>query len=97
MPLLIWLLLPHATSAACFLAAFWWISVVDTNRSELDLMLGVAGYIFGMAALVVSLVSTALVAGNRHFRPQGHWLAVHFIAVAITLYLGHLWMGAHIA
>ena len=91
-----WLLLPHALSATAFAAAFAWIWHVGTNRSEPDLILGIAGFVALAVALIVSIAAAAahLRKGLRHSWP---WLLAHAAGLGLALALASRWLGAHIA
>ena len=93
----LWLLVPHALSCACFGAAFLWISIVRTNRSDPDLILGVAG----LAALAAALAATIAALGLTLFRPAARrhwpWLLAHPGGLLLALALADGWIAAHLA
>lgn len=90
----LWILAPHAVSGACFTAAFVWMSVVGTNRSDPDLNLGIVGFVALAAALVTSVAGSFMVfrKGARRYWP---WLLAHLGGLALALALAFGWLGAH--
>jgi hypothetical protein len=92
-----WLLLPHALSAWCFLAAYAWMTHAGSNRTAPDLYLGMAGYALGAAALVASGVAFARHPWGSGWARGAAWLAAHVAAVAGLLVLGVAWLALHIA
>ena len=91
-----WLLLPHALSGTAFAAAFAWIRHVGTNRSEPDLILGIAGFVALTAALIAS-IAAAVMHVRKGLRRSWPWLLAHGVGLALTLALASSWLGAHIA
>ena len=92
----LWLLLPHAVSAACFGAAYAWRSHAGSNRTDPDFYLAMAGYGALVAAVVATVVAVVLVVrgGIRRTWP---WLSVHLAAICVILLMAGDWLGAHIA
>ena len=92
----LWFLVPHAVSVACFVAAFLWISNVGTNRTGLDLNLGIVGFVALAAALITSITAVIIIfrQGVRQYWP---WLLAHLGGLALALALAFGWLGAHIA
>jgi hypothetical protein len=91
------LLLPHALSALCFLAAHAWMTHAGSNRTAPDLYFGLAGYALAVVALVASAVALARHPWGSGWRRGAAWLAAHVAAVAGLLFLGLAWLALHIA
>ncbi len=92
----LWFLVPHAVSVVCFAAAFGWMFIVGTNRSNPDLYLAIAGFLALAAALVSSIAGVVIVlrkGAGRHWP----WLLAHLCGLALVLALASSWLGAHIA
>lgn len=92
----LWLLLPHAISAACFAAAFAWLSIAGTNRTMPDLYLAIGGFVALGAAVIATIAGVAIVfrKGVRRLWP---WILVHLAAVCVLLLTAGGWIGAHLA
>ncbi len=92
----LWLLLPHALSAACFGAAFAWLFHAGTNRTLPDLYLAIGGFVALAAAVVATIVAVVLVfrSGARRFWP---WLSIHLGVLCIAFLIAGEWLGAHVA
>ncbi len=91
----LWCLAPHAASVAFFVAAFVWMLIVGTNRSQPDLNLAIVGYVALPVALVTTIAwcFTAFRQGVRRIWP---WLLGHLGGLALALALAAVWLGAHL-
>ena len=92
----LWFLVPHAVSGACFAAAFVWMSIARTNRTEADLNLAIIGFA-ALAVAVLSSISAVFIVFRRGARRYWPWLLAHLAALAFALMLAHRWLGSHIA
>lgn len=92
----LWLLLPHAISAACFAAAFGWLSIAGTNRTMPDLYLAIGGFVALGAAVIATIVGVAI-AFRRGVRRSWPWILVHLAAVCVLVLTAGEWIGAHLA
>ena len=97
LPSPLWFLVPHMLSSTCFAAAFVWMSIVDTNRSEPGLVLGTAGFIALVTALLSSIVAAALTLFRQRERRHWPWLIAHLGGLALALALADSWFAAHLA
>ena len=97
LPSSVWFLAPHALSSACFGAAFLWISIVQTNRSDPDLILGVAGLAALAAALASSIAASGLALFRGGVRHRWPWLLAHLGGLALAAALADDWIAAHLA
>ncbi|MEM8854086.1 MAG: hypothetical protein AAGD34_10340 [Pseudomonadota bacterium] len=91
----LYVLAPHALSLGAFLGAFYVISVVGHNRSDLDLTLGQIGYASGIIGIVMTLFMIFWVISRRG--DKWPWLVVHLGALAGVVWAGFQWLGMHIA
>ncbi len=92
----LWCLAPHAVSIACFAAAFVWMSIEGTNRSNPDLNLAIVGYL-ALAAALISSVVVGFVVFRKGARRQWPWLLAHLGGLALALMLASRWLGSHMA
>ncbi|MEO1457069.1 MAG: hypothetical protein AAFV49_05800 [Pseudomonadota bacterium] len=90
-------LAPHALSLVAFAGAFAVLHVLQTNRSALDLNLGIAGYLTGGAALLASVVFAVRTLGTPERRGDWPWLLAHLAALSLVIFGGLAWLGAHLA
>lgn len=97
LPSSLWFLTPHVLSSTCFVAAFAWMSAVGTNRSEPDLMLGTAGFITLVAALLSSIVAAVLILFRQRQRRHWPWLLAHLGGLTPALALADRWFATHLA
>lgn len=97
MPLLALLLVPQVLAAALFVAAGLVMGEAGTNRTLADLYLGVAGFVFAIAALAATLLALGLVLARPAERPRWRWLLVHGALVALVLTQGSEWLATHLA
>lgn len=95
--MLVKLLIPHACAAVSFAAAYGWMRHVGTNRSLPDLYLGVAGYVFGLAAIAASAVAVAIVLAKRDQRHRWGWLMAHLAMLVLIAMQGSSWIAMHLA
>ena len=93
---LVALLVPHALSAICFLAAFVWMAQVGNNRSDPDLILAILGFIGGAIALCASLGVAAAVLFRRDRWKAWPWLGLHLAALCGVALLASSWFAAHL-
>ena len=96
-PSALWFLVPHVLSSTCFAAAFAWMSVVETNRSDLDLVLGTAGFVALLAALLSSIAAAGLILFRRQQRRYWPWLLAHLGGLTLALGLADNWFATHLA
>jgi len=87
--------IPHAISVVCFGAAFIWILIVNTNRTELDLYLGGFGFV-GLAAALISSIAGVVVVFLQGVGRYWPWLLAHLGGIALPLIMGFFWIGAHL-
>ncbi len=95
--MLVKLLIPHFCAAVSFAAAYAWMRHVGDNRSIPDLCLGIAGYGFGLAAIVASAVAVGLVLARADQRARWGWLLAHFAMLVLIAVGGSSWIAMHLA
>ena len=93
---LLWSYVPHILSSACFATAFVWISIVETNRSDPDRLLGTVGFL-GLAAAVAATVAAVTLLVRHRVKLGWLWQSAHVGGLVLAMALGHNWLGAHIA
>lgn len=91
------LLLPHALSVSAFVGSMIVVYVEQSNRTLLDLNLGVGGFVCGGLALIASMVALFLTPWRQMLGWDAVALTFHAAGVVATLALASGWMGAHIA
>jgi uncharacterized membrane protein len=91
------LLIPHVVSCVCFAAAFVWMGIVETNRSEPDLYLAVAGYIALAFAVIASFIAFWRVFTRPEASRAWPWIGLHIAGLVLAAYLAIDWFGSHIA
>lgn len=92
-----YLLAPHIAAASCFVAAGWWMDSVGSNRSQVDLWLGIAGFVAGALSVLATIAAVLTVVFGAADRGRWPWLILHVAALSAVLFLASEWLGAHIA
>ena len=91
------LLMPHALSCVFFITAFVWMDIAETNRSEPDLYLAIAGFGALVLAALASLFLLGLIIAKPETRSGWPWLLVHLAAMVLVAAMGGEWLGSHLA
>lgn len=93
----LWGLAPHGLSLAAFATSFAIVAATGSNRLDSDFYAGVAGYGFGLIALLSTLL--ALIAHPWRRGGGWHWLALscHVALLGLVALAGSTWLAIHIA